>query len=199
MKKKRGPSSSKPGNRPGLLRLIGGQYRGRKLPIADVDGLRPTGDRLREVLFNWLQFELPGARVLDLFAGSGALGLEAASRGADQVWLIEKHPSAAAQLRASVAELACPAQVVEGDVLAWLARTDVTPVDGVFLDPPFAANLWGDSLQALLQRGWLNADAWLYLEAPVRQQLTLPTELKVIKEKRAGEVMMRLLRYRDSN
>lgn len=199
MKKKRTAAPQKTGAGPGALRLIGGQYRGRKLPIAEVEGLRPTGDRLREVLFNWLQFELPGALVLDLFAGSGALGLEALSRGAERVWLIEKHPRAAAQLRASAADLDCPALVVEGDVLAWLARTEVMPVDGVFLDPPFAADLWAETLQALLQQGWLKPGAWLYVEAPVRHVLALPAELKVVKEKRAGEVMMRLLRYQAAN
>lgn len=199
MKKTRTNTSHKARARTGMLRIIGGQYRGRKLPIAEVEGLRPTGDRLREVLFNWLQFELPGARVLDVFAGSGALGLEAVSRGAAEVWLIEKQPRAAAQLRASVAELGCPAQVIEADSLAWLTRTEVTPVDGIFLDPPFAAGLWGEAMKLLLQRGWLKAGAWLYLEAPIRQPLPLPAELAVIKEKRAGEVMMRLLRYHPDN
>ncbi|MHA7880883.1 MAG: 16S rRNA (guanine(966)-N(2))-methyltransferase RsmD [Saccharospirillum sp.] len=191
-------STPKPANaagRAGALRIIGGQYRGRKLPVAEVEGLRPTGDRLREVLFNWLQFELAGARVLDLFAGSGALGLEAASRGAEAVWLVERHPGAARQLRESVRLLGCAAQVVEADAIAWLKRSDVTPVDGVFLDPPFAAGLWQPALAALLSGGRLKPGAWIYIEASARQSVPLPQGLVVEKDKRAGEVMMQLVRY----
>jgi 16S rRNA (guanine966-N2)-methyltransferase len=150
---------------PGHVRIIGGHWRGSKLPVADVAGLRPTADRVRETLFNWLQQKLPGARVLDLFAGTGALGFEAVSRGATQAVLVERDPSLAASLRASVARLhAGNVEVVCDDALHWLGREPVAQFDLVFLDPPFDAALWRPALIAL--KPWLAAGAWLYLESP---------------------------------
>ena len=150
---------------PGHVRIIGGQWRGSKLPVAAVAGLRPTADRVRETLFNWLQQRLPGAHVLDLFAGTGALGFEAASRGAAQVVMIERDPALAASLRESATRLrADNVEVVCEDALRWLAHVPTAHFDMVFLDPPFAAALWQPALAAL--RPWLSADAWLYLESP---------------------------------
>ena len=150
---------------PGHVRIIGGQWRGSKLPAADVAGLRPSADRVRETLFNWLQPKLPGARVLDLFAGTGAWGFEAASRGAAQVVLVERDPALAASLRASVARLhAENVEIVCDDGLRWLARDPHIRFDLVLLDPPFDAVLWRPALAAL--QPWLAADAWLYLESP---------------------------------
>ena len=120
------------------LRIIGGQWRGRKLNFPDIDGLRPTGDRIRETLFNWLTGDLPASRCLDLFAGAGSLGLEALSRGASQVVLLEKHPQAASQLQAHLSTLNCSqGQAVQTDSLQWLANHQGEGFDIVFMDPPF--------------------------------------------------------------
>jgi 16S rRNA (guanine966-N2)-methyltransferase len=150
---------------PGVVRIIGGSWRGSKLPVADVAGLRPTADRVRETLFNWLQPMLAGATALDVFAGTGALGFEAASRGAAKVVLVERDPKLAASLSASATRLHADAvEVVCDDALSWLARSPDQKFDLVFLDPPFAAALWQPALAALAP--WLADDAWLYLESP---------------------------------
>lgn len=184
-----------PGRGAGLVRLIGGQHRGRRLSIANLDGLRPTGDRQRETLFNWLQFELAGSRVADLYAGTGALGLEASSRGAERVWLIEQHPQAVTALKAAVAQLQSDAEVQSADALDWLARTDAGPFDGVFVDPPFAAQLWQSTLKALVARPLLRDNAWIYVEAPVSWLPDVPEQFQLSKEKTSGEVVQRLYRY----
>jgi len=149
----------------GTVRIVGGHWRGTRLPVADRDGLRPTSDRVRETLFNWLQPMLPGARVLDLFAGTGALGLEAASRGAREAVLVERDPALAASLREVVARLpdGDRVQIANDDALAWLRRSDAR-FDLAFVDPPFAADLWAPTLAVLPEH--LADDAWLYLESP---------------------------------
>ncbi len=151
---------------PGVVRIIGGDWRGTRLPVADRDGLRPTADRVRETLFNWLQPVLPGARVLDLFAGTGALGLEAVSRGAREAVLVERDPQLAEGLRQLAAKLpgGGRVQVVCADALVWL-RTAPGGFDLAFLDPPFAGDLWEPALAAL--DGQLLENAWLYVESPV--------------------------------
>ena len=163
----------KPSNAPhragpaGSVRIVGGRWRGTRLPVADADGLRPTPDRVRETLFNWLQPVLAGARVLDLFAGSGALGLEALSRGAREAVLVERDARLAASLRETVGRLDAgdAAQVLQADALRWLgAQPGVAPFDIAFVDPPFAAGLWPAVLEAL--PAVLAPDAWLYLEGP---------------------------------
>ena len=158
-------------HRPGQVRIIGGRWRGSKLPVPAIDGLRPTSDRVRETVFNWLQGEVAGARVLDLFAGTGALGLEAASRGAARVDLVEAETRAAAGLRDTVARLArggdAPAVEVHAETAArYLARAaaEGRSWDLVFVDPPFAAGLWASTLQAL--GPVLAARAHVYVEAP---------------------------------
>ena len=150
----------------GAVRIIGGEWRGTRLPVADVGGLRPTSDRVRETLFNWLQPKLAGARVLDLFAGSGALGLEAVSRGASEAWLVERDPVLAEALRGTAERLKAGArvQVARADALAWLQAPLHGRFDVVFLDPPFDAGLWAQALERLPP--WLADDAWLYLERP---------------------------------
>jgi 16S rRNA (guanine966-N2)-methyltransferase len=151
----------------GSVRIIGGRWRGTRLPVPDLAGLRPTSDRVRETLFNWLQAVLPGARVLDLFAGSGALGLEAVSRGAGTAVLVERDPVQAASLRDSARRLDAGArvQVVQDDALRWLAAQDgAPPFDIAFVDPPFDGQLWAPALQALPQR--MAAGGWLYVESP---------------------------------
>jgi|SRR5690606_1783569 len=155
----------------GKVRIIGGRWRGTRLPVADASGLRPTSDRARETLFNWLQPVLPGARVLDLFAGSGALGVEALSRGASEALFIERAPAVAQALEDSLRRLdAGPAtRVVRADALAFLRAPLHGRFDVVFLDPPFDAGLWQPALEAL--GPWLADDAWLYLESPARAPL----------------------------
>lgn len=148
---------------PGEVRIIGGTLRGSKLPVADMPGLRPSGDRARETLFNWLQQEVAGKRVLDLFAGSGALGFEAASRGAAEVVLLERDGVLAQSLRDSAKRLKAEAVRVEyADALNWLARPPEGRFDLAFLDPPFQAGLWTAAASALSP--WLADRAWVYVE-----------------------------------
>lgn len=162
----RRPSSPSPDALPGSVRIIGGRWRGTKLEVPAAPGLRPTGDRVRETVFNWLQPVLPGARVLDLFAGSGVLGLEAVSRGAREAVLVERDPALAEGLRGAVERLRAADQVrvVRADAIAWLRAPLAGRFDVVFLDPPFAAGLWPQAFAAL--PAWLAEDAWLYVEAP---------------------------------
>ena len=121
----------------GQIRIIGGQWRGRKLPVPESAGLRPTTDRVRETLFNWLAADLPQARCLDCFAGSGALGIEALSRYAGHVTLVELEPQVARQLTGNLRTLNSSAgQVIQADTLRWLG-TPGQPYDIVFIDPPF--------------------------------------------------------------
>jgi 16S rRNA (guanine966-N2)-methyltransferase len=174
----------------GIVRIIGGNWRSRQLQVLDVPGLRPTPDRVRETLFNWLQFSITGARCLDLFAGTGILGLEALSRGAAQVTALELDPRAAAMLRKQGQLLQAENFVVEQrDAVAWLERETPTPYDIVFLDPPYASRLQGPCCELLQVRGWLAPGARIYLEAaePL-DTLPLPPGWQLTRHKRAGEV-----------
>lgn len=179
----------------GSVRIIGGSCRGRRLSFPDLPGLRPTGDRIRETLFNWLQPQLPGARCLDLFAGSGALGLEAASRGAGQVLMLDSSPAVIRQLQAHVELLGLEqVQVVRADALAWLQQSPPAPFDIVFLDPPFGAGLIAPCCQRLADGGWLQAGARLYIETAVAESLPgLPSNWQLLREKRAGQVVYYLV------
>ena len=179
---------------PGAVRIIGGRWRGTRLAVADAPGLRPTSDRVRETLFNWLQPMLPGARVLDLFAGSGALGLEALSRGAREAVLVERDPRLAESLRDAVARLQAgsQAQVVRADALAWLGVPLHGRFDLVFLDPPFDAGLWPGVLERLPQ--WLSEEAWLYVEMPLAAALPLGPEWLPHREGSTREVRYALYR-----
>lgn len=146
------------------MRIIGGQWRSRRLPVASVPGLRPTPDRVRETLFNWLQSEVPGSRCLDLFAGSGALGFEALSREAAQVVLVEKHPAAFAQLQANVTALQAEcAELINRDALVYL-KSEPEPFDLIFLDPPFRKGFVDQVMSLITERGLLKADGLIYLE-----------------------------------
>jgi len=183
----------------GRLRLIAGRFRGRRLPIADQPGLRPTADRVRETLFNWLAPVIEGARCLDLFAGSGALGLEAASRGASWVVLIEQAEALARQLRSHVEVLGAGdrVRVVRTDALSWLAQTGSGaaggPFDLVFLDPPFAAGLLAPACDLLERTGWLAPGARVYLETGARSSLPpLPAGWVLTRERTAGQVRFAL-------
>ena len=179
---------------PGHVRIIGGDWRGTRLPVVDAPGLRPTADRVRETLFNWLQPKLHGARVLDPFAGSGALGLEALSRGAREAWLVERDPRLAGMLRDTVTRLKADnrAHVAQADALAWLRVPLHGRFDIAFLDPPFAAGLWPEVLAVL--PAWLAGDAWLYVEAPVDAAPALPPGWAMHREGRTREVRYALYR-----
>ena len=162
------PRVAKP---PGSVRIIGGRWRGSRLPVVDADGLRPTSDRARETLFNWLQPVLPGARVLDLFAGSGALGFEALSRGAREAVLVERDAGLAGSLRATAARLpgGDAARIACTDAAGFLRGHDGAPFDVAFVDPPFAGDLW-DALWPALPAA-MAATAWLYVESPPQRNI----------------------------
>ena len=155
----------------GQVRIIGGRWRNTRLPVADAEGLRPTSDRARETLFNWLAPMLPGARVLDLFAGSGALGLEAISRGARAAVLVERDRRQCDTLRAIAQRLpgGDAVQVVHDDALAFLAKPTQERFDLVFVDPPFDADLWEPALAQL--DPLVSDDALLYLETPLHRNI----------------------------
>ena len=179
---------------PQEVRLIGGHLKRSKLPVADHPGLRPTPDRVRETLFNWLGQDLTGWRVLDAFAGSGALGFEAASRGAAEVLLLDADAMLVRSLQASQARLKVQAlRVEQADALAWMARCAPARFDLVLLDPPFGAGLQAAALAAaapLLGPGGL-----LYLESPAAFTTTeLPADLALLRQGRAGAVHYHLLR-----
>ncbi len=149
----------------GRVRIIGGNWRGRKLSVAPRSALRPSPDRVRETLFNWLSPYVSGARCLDLFAGTGVLGLEAVSRGAASATLLDSDPLIADQLHQHVALLeAANVSVIESDAFQWLGGRQPEPFDIVFLDPPFAEGYIEQAIDEL-NKGWLRNRAWVYLEA----------------------------------
>jgi len=176
------------------VRIVGGRWRNTRLAVPALPGLRPSSDRVRETLFNWLTGQLAGARVLDLFAGTGALGLEALSRGADSAVLVERDPGLARQLDQVVAKLqaAGQARVVHADALAWLGQQPDAAFDIAFVDPPFAAGLWKDVLERLPRL--LAPGAWLYLESPHDQAPTLPPGYVLHREGSTREVRYALVR-----
>lgn len=185
----------KPNQQRNQLRIIAGRWRGRKLSFAPVPGLRPTPDRVRETLFNWLGPLLQGARCLDLFAGSGALGIEAASRGAAEVVMVDHDPVVVRTLREQLQQLAFPgAQVVQQDVNSWLA-TAAEPFDVVFLDPPFRENRLADCIRLLEANGWLAAGARVYIEAERSYKPVLPESWELYRSKGAGQVGYHLARH----
>ncbi|MEJ2344117.1 MAG: 16S rRNA (guanine(966)-N(2))-methyltransferase RsmD [Gammaproteobacteria bacterium] len=182
---RRGPAAA--GHR---LRIIGGQWRGRRITFADAPGVRPTPDRVRETVFNWLQPVIAGARCLDLFAGSGALGFEALSRGAAQVVMVDADARVAAQLRDQGGMLqAAGLEVLVAEAQQYLAGPAPAGFDIVFLDPPFGRGLLGPCCRSLEAGGWLTAGARIYLEAERSlQALPLPESWTLIRSKQAGQV-----------
>lgn len=180
------------------VRIIAGHLRGSKLHVLDRPGLRPTADRARETLFNWLQPMLSGARVLDLFAGTGALGIEALSRGAAHLTLVETDPATAKVLNENLSRLKVGATVETLPAPAVLGRLP-DAFDLVFVDPPFAAGLWTSTLAALETSGKLSASAWIHVEAPIGTDYIVPETWSLWREGRFGAVGIRLYRRRQES
>ena len=179
----------------GLLRIIGGRWRGRKLRFAALPGVRPTPDRVRETLFNWLAPHIHDARCIDLFAGSGALGLEALSRGAASACFVDSNAAALGAIRRHLAELeVTAAECRAGDALRILAAGNSGERwDIAFLDPPFGADLLAPAAAALEEGGWLAEGALVYLEAGAREPVPeLPGSWQLHREKTAGDVRFSL-------
>lgn len=182
----------KPG--PGRIRIIGGSLRNSRLNVPELEGLRPTSERVRETLFNWLAPVIDGARCLDLCAGTGALGIEALSRGAGSVQFVERDGRAAQALRDNLARLkVANAGLAELDAAAYLQGA-AQPQDLVFLDPPFALGLWSGLAQQLERSGWLGTNALIYVESPRAISPVLPPNWHLQREGHAGEVRFALYR-----
>lgn len=192
-------AKNKPGS--GQVRIIAGQWRSRRLPIQDLEGLRPTTDRVRETLFNWLANDIVNARVLDCFGGSGALALEALSRYASFAQIIELQRGAAIQLRENLQTLKCDkAEVLNADTLVVLQKGCAQGFDVVFIDPPFRKGLAEKTIQLLDTQGWLNDGALIYVEIESElTQLAIPSRWHALKEKNAGQVSYRLYQYQQAD
>ncbi|EOD2822987.1 TPA: 16S rRNA (guanine(966)-N(2))-methyltransferase [Providencia stuartii] len=177
----------------GQIRIIGGKWRGRKLPVRDSEGLRPTTDRIKETLFNWLMPIIREARCLDCFAGSGSLGFEALSRFADSVTFIELDKQNAQLLTENKARLQSDnANIINGNSLEILGQNG-TPFDVVFIDPPFRKGLLSDTIRLLEKNQWLADESWIYVESEAESPLTdIPTNWQLHREKIAGQVAYRL-------
>jgi 16S rRNA (guanine966-N2)-methyltransferase len=193
------PTSRDRGPGKGQLRIIGGRWRGRKLPIVGADGLRPTGDRIRETLFNWLAPTINNSVCLDLFTGSGALSFECLSRGGRQAIMIEKNALAARQLKQNSVQLQTnAADVIHQDALLWLDNQKLTQrsIDIVFIDPPFAYDLWDSAIDKLHHSKLLAPDALIYIESSKGSSHKLPLQWQLSKEKTAGDVDYKLYQNR---
>ncbi len=179
---------------PGRIRIIGGSLRNSRLRVADLPGLRPTAERVRETLFNWLAPRIVGARCLDLCAGTGALGIEALSRGAAAVQFVERDARAAQALRDNLERLkVAGGQVAIADAEVFL-QGPASASDLVFIDPPFALGLWAALALQLERRRWLGREALIYVESPFGQALDLPLNWQLQRDGRAGEVRYALYR-----
>ncbi|MBN6066762.1 16S rRNA (guanine(966)-N(2))-methyltransferase RsmD [Aggregatibacter actinomycetemcomitans] len=190
MKKPTIPQSTK-----GEVRIIAGLWRGRKLPVLSSQGLRPTGDRVKETLFNWLMPYIAGSECLDCFAGSGALGFEALSRQAAKVTFLELEKAVAQQLSKNIQTLKCAdrAQVVNQNSLQFLNHPQNQPhFDVVFLDPPFHFDLAEQAIALLAQHHWLRPQALIYVETEKSKDLHVPATWALLKEKDSGQVSYRL-------
>jgi 16S rRNA (guanine966-N2)-methyltransferase len=185
---------------PRQVRIIGGNWRGHKIPVVDIDGLRPTPDRIRETLFNWLALDCPGASVLDCFAGTGVLGFEALSRGAKRVILVEQNKLAGSRLQQELTAFNCDQiALVSGDVLKLIPDM-IDSFDLVFVDPPYAMPcLRHQVLESLLSCQRLNQGARIYVEWPATELFELPvTEFTWLKQKKAGQVNYGIAEWRSS-
>ena len=175
----------------GSIRIIGGKWRGRKLSVLDKQGLRPTTDRIKETLYNWLMPVIHDSDCLDCFSGSGSLGFEAASRGAQSVTLLEKDKQVAQLLSKNKQIIASNAiDIYHIDTLQWLNRPAVKQFDIVFIDPPFHQALVAKTVSELENNNWLKPLAYIYIETEIQYDLTtyIPTNWRLHREKTAGQV-----------
>jgi 16S rRNA (guanine966-N2)-methyltransferase len=193
----------------GSIRIIAGKWRGRKLPVADSEGLRPTTDRTKETVFNWLMQDVVGANCLDLFAGSGSLGLEALSRHASKAVFVEKHASIARNLMAIQNTLHLSPdvmQVINAEALTWLAglkaneknsdcKNDHEKFDLVFIDPPFHKNLVKPAVTQLIHNQVLKRNTLIYVEHETELDWSVPDNLVQIKQKHTQQVASRLFEF----
>lgn len=182
--------------KPGTVRIIGGEWRGTRLQVPDLPGLRPSGDRSRETLFNWLQMHIRGSRCADLFAGSGALGLEAASRGAAEVVLVEQAVPAARIIATTLERLkADRIDLIQADAIDWLGSCEAGSLDIVFIDPPFDSGLEVRALDLLAERNCVSRNGFVYIEtARETPAFVAGPGWEIVKEKTLGEVRMMLLK-----
>lgn len=185
-----------PRNSPGQLRIIGGVWRSRRIEFDAETGVRPTPDRVRETLFNWLREDIPGARCLDLYAGSGALGFEALSRGSGKVTLVDEDIRIVQQLQANLDRLECRnGEVVWSDAFSFLEAGAGGPFEVVFLDPPFRDHILGECAARLEQSRLLSPGALIYIESDRRDPpVQLPAHWRVTRQRIAGQVAFRLCR-----
>jgi 16S rRNA (guanine966-N2)-methyltransferase len=192
--KKKQPNKTKKDSN--TLRIIGGEWRSRKLKFIDAPGLRPTPDRVRETLFNWLQMDIRNARCLDLFAGSGAIGLEALSRGAREVVFIEKNAAIVNQLRENLKILNAESKVIHADALSYLDNLEASEAfDVIFLDPPYRQGLLEKSLNQLIAKQAINPNTRIYLEHESEEKFDWADYgLEVLKNTSAGQVQSYLLK-----
>ncbi len=182
-------------NKNGQFRVIGGQWKGRKLKFIEVEGLRPSLDRVRETLFNWLQSNIHGARCLDLFAGSGAIGIEALSRGASHLDFVELNKKAVRQLETNLGLLdADDGNVIHQDAKQFLDKTDQA-YDIIFIDPPFHKGIAQEILSKLAQTNLLKEGALIYLEMEQNLEVDIPQSWELLKDKKAGQLQYRLYQF----
>jgi 16S rRNA (guanine966-N2)-methyltransferase len=180
----------------GFIRLISGKWRGKRLPVKDIEGLRPTTDRTKETLFNWLMHDINNANCLDCFSGSGSLAFEALSRFAKKVTILEKDKSVVKQLQENLAVLDVDnAKVIEGDALNYLKQAATEQYDIIFIDPPFNKGLIQPCCDALQSNGYLATGALIYIEREVElTDLNFPNSWMLLKEKSTGQVTYQLYR-----
>jgi 16S rRNA (guanine966-N2)-methyltransferase len=184
------------GKKRGTVRIVAGRWRGTRLSVADLPGLRPSGDRTRETLFNWLQPHLRGSRCADLFAGSGALGLEAASRGAASVVLLETAAEAVRILAANLERLdAATVRLLQSDAISWLENCRPGSLDILFIDPPFGSGLAERALAVIEARDIVKQGGFVYLESGRGDAPVTPgAAWESVREKTLGQVRMQLLK-----
>jgi len=194
MKSRRSPQPPPAHGGTGFVRIISGLWRGRKLPVLNAEGLRPTTDRVKETLFNWLMADTAGSTVLDCFSGSGSLALEALSRKAAFATLLELDKSAVRQLQQHLLTLKCAdAEVIATNSLLYLQQPARRSYDLVFIDPPFRQNLALPCAALLEQQGWLTPEALIYLECEKELPVAgLPPNWRLLKESIAGQLAYRL-------
>lgn len=178
-----------------MIRIIGGRWRGRKMMVVEAPTLRPTPDRVRETLFNWLQAEITDARCLDLFAGTGALGIEALSRGAQFVTFCENNHRAASQLHKQLAilEVKAMAEILCINANTWIQKPAVQPYDIIFCDPPFRKRWAVEHLEYLIKNKFVHQNSLVYLETEQNFEISALSLWAVVKERVAGQVAYRLL------